>query len=110
MARDKNLPAHFVERGDPKINGPHLSDVRADQERAYRETRMKSGGKPISREELTKKATAYLVKQKKEPTAPVEDQPNSNVPSPPKKKTASITKKAPAKKTTTKKAAAGKKK
>lgn len=43
--RDKNLPAHFVEKGDPQINGPFLDDIRADQERAYREGRMKKKAK-----------------------------------------------------------------
>lgn len=32
--------AHAVEKGDPRVDGPYLDDIRADQERAYRESRM----------------------------------------------------------------------
>lgn len=41
MAVKHNL-AHEVEKGDPRHNGPYLDDIRAEQERAYREARMKS--------------------------------------------------------------------
>lgn len=64
--RDKNLPVHLVERGDPKLNGALLSDVRADQERAYREARMKS-----SRVEGTKKVAAAKKTTKKAPAKKV---------------------------------------
>lgn len=38
MIEHKN--AHGVDKGDPRVNGPYLDDIRADQERAYRESRM----------------------------------------------------------------------
>lgn len=41
MGRDFNKPAHFVEKVDPKVDGPYLDDIREDQERAYRESREK---------------------------------------------------------------------
>ncbi len=38
MANDYH-DAHKVVKGDPRVDGPYLDDVRADQERAYREHR-----------------------------------------------------------------------
>jgi hypothetical protein len=32
---DKNKPAHFVERGDSKIDGPYLTDVNAARDASY---------------------------------------------------------------------------
>lgn len=32
-------PVHAIDKGDPKTNGPYLDDIRAEQERAYREMR-----------------------------------------------------------------------
>lgn len=31
--------AHAVDKSNPVVNGPYLDDIRADQERAYREFR-----------------------------------------------------------------------
>lgn len=47
--RDKNLPAHHVDKGDPKLNGPFLDDIRADQERAYRESRQKAAQEAVKK-------------------------------------------------------------
>lgn len=68
---DFNLPAHQVEKGDPRVDGPYLDDIRADQERAYREARMKNkkdGGGTITladvqerRDELDREARTNLV-------------------------------------------------
>lgn len=41
MAVKHNL-AHEVDKGDARHNGPFLDDIRAEQERAYREARMKA--------------------------------------------------------------------
>lgn len=37
--------AHEVKKGDPKLNGPYLDDVRAEQEEAYRDARKKASKK-----------------------------------------------------------------
>lgn len=41
MARDFSTEAKFpeVQRGDPRVDGPYLDDIREDQERANREGR-----------------------------------------------------------------------
>lgn len=46
---DKNLPAHHVVKGDPRINGPYLDDIRAEQEDARREGRKKAREKVLNR-------------------------------------------------------------
>lgn len=53
---------------DPKKNGPFLDDVRADQERAYRESRMKASKEQIK---AKKAAEAAKAKKKAEPAKPV---------------------------------------
>lgn len=53
--RDKNLPAHHVDKGDPRVNGPFLDDVREDQLRAYREVKKKVDSGPSLEEKLLKK-------------------------------------------------------
>lgn len=42
-------PVHAVKKGDPRVNGPYLDDIRADEERAYREAR--NDGATITRED-----------------------------------------------------------
>lgn len=41
--------AHKVDKGNPKVNGPFLDDIRADQERAYRERRHAA---PVAKENV----------------------------------------------------------
>lgn len=38
--------AHEVVKGNPKVDGPYLDDIVADQERAYRERRNKTVSEP----------------------------------------------------------------
>ena len=52
MANDYHN-AHEVVKGDPRVDGPYLDDVRADQERAYREHRNKNAEKDFTRHSLT---------------------------------------------------------
>lgn len=36
---------------DPRVNGPYLDDIRREQERAYRESRMKASAAAEQKEE-----------------------------------------------------------
>lgn len=47
MANNYHNP-HEVVKGDPRVNGPYLDDILADQERAYRERRNKQESAPVA--------------------------------------------------------------
>lgn len=59
-ARPENL--------DPKKNGPFLDDVRAEQERAYREARVKASKEQIKKQKEAEKAAAKKKAEPKKPT------------------------------------------
>lgn len=52
----KHSKPHEVEKGDPRHNGPYLDDIRADQERAYREARMKAMKEAEAQEKAVEQA------------------------------------------------------
>lgn len=59
MPRDKNLPAHHVEKGDSRIDGPYLDDINAARDAAYKNSKVgKKFGSPAA-----KKATEKAVKK-----------------------------------------------
>lgn len=51
--RDKNLPAHIVEKGNSRIDGPYLDDINKAREDAYVNSRVK---KEVPVEESTQEA------------------------------------------------------
>lgn len=52
MANDYHKP-HEVVKGNPKVDGPYLDDILADQERAYREHRNRSVSTPVAEENVS---------------------------------------------------------
>ena len=49
--------AHEVVKGDPRIDGPYLDDIRADEERARREARAKARAATAAKIQEVEKAT-----------------------------------------------------
>lgn len=63
----KYYKAHEVDKGDPKIHGPYLDDIRAQQERARREAKMKNkpkGRDPVRDADAEYRAVASEDKQR----------------------------------------------
>ena len=52
--------AHEVDKGDPKLNGPFLDDIRAEQERAYRERKKGPATKRLEKDEKRAKEQATV--------------------------------------------------
>lgn len=58
MANDYHTP-HVVKRDDPRVDGPYLDDIRAEQENAYREFRNVSA--PVAEVEVEDDDTAEVL-------------------------------------------------
>lgn len=65
---NKHEGAHvLLDKGDPKVNGPYLDDIRAAEEVSYRKARLNATKKPAKKTASSKKKA----QSKKKASAPV---------------------------------------
>lgn len=65
---NKHEGAHvLLDKGDPKVNGPYLDDIRAAEEVSYRKARLNAAKKPAKKTASSKKKA----QSKKKASAPV---------------------------------------